>query len=121
MNRREFLRSASILGFMLSNPGLLYASESKLRQLIHDIQGQVNYQKPSVWPVKWISIYLYGGPSELAGNLTNIEEIDFNSQNPYPDYLVPSRDGSGVTKNFFWANAGGNDMESLIALSLIHI
>ncbi|WP_457601264.1 DUF1501 domain-containing protein [Hydrogenivirga sp.] len=115
MNRREFLKSASILGFMLSHPGLLYASESKVRQLIHNIQSQVSYQKPSVWPIKWISIFLYGGPSELAGNLINIEDIDANSQNPYPDKLVPSRDGSSVTKNKFWADAGGNDMESLIA------
>ncbi len=115
MNRREFLKSASALGFMLAHPGMVFASEMKLRELVHTIQGQVNYQKPSVWPIKWISIFLYGGPSELAGNLTNIEDIDANSQNPYPDYLVPSRGGSNVTKNFFWANAGGNDMESLIA------
>ena len=112
ITRREFLRSASALGFLLTHPYLVYASERRLKELIHDIQGQVNYQKPSVWPVKWISIFLYGGPSELAGNLTNIDEINANSQNPYPDYLV---NGSGITKNGFWANAGGNDMENLIA------
>ncbi len=117
MNRRDFLKSASALGLMMSFPHLLYASPGRMRELIHEVQNQIDYQKPSVWPIKWISIFLYGGPSELAGNLTNISEINSASQNNYPDYIVPDVPGGGtqITPNNFWGNAGGYDMENLIA------
>jgi len=55
-----------------------------------------------------IILYLYGGASELAGNLTNLEEINAKSQNPYP------LDSITVTKNHFWQEAGGDVMERLL-------
>ncbi len=114
MNRREFLKAVSALGFLMANPHLVYASGSKQKELIKLISNEINFQKPAVLP-KVIHIFLYGGPSELAGNLTNIEDINLNSQNPYPSYLIPGNSGNVVTKNFFWGNAGGNTMEELIS------
>jgi hypothetical protein len=56
-------------------------------------------------------IYLYGGASQLAGNLSNIDEIKTLSQSDYDNYF------RGITKTplNFWQEAGGNAMESLIS------
>ena len=70
-----------------------------------------------------INIYLYGGPSELSGNLTNIVDIDANSQNSYaaaaafgPDILRLQNDPNGglITPNGFWSGAGGDDMQFML-------
>ncbi len=70
-----------------------------------------------------INIYLYGGPSELSGNLTNIVDIDANSQNSYaaaaafgPDILRFQNDPNGglITPNGFWSGAGGDDMQFML-------
>jgi hypothetical protein len=62
-----------------------------------------------------IHIFLYGGPSELAGNLTNIAEIAVNSQNPYPASLNPNNANNDITLNNFWGSAGGSNMEEMLA------
>jgi hypothetical protein len=62
-----------------------------------------------------IHIFLYGGPSELAGNLTNIAEIAVNSQNPYPASLNPNNANNDITPNKFWGSAGGSIMEAMLA------
>jgi hypothetical protein len=62
-----------------------------------------------------IHIFLYGGPSELAGNLTNMADIAANSQNPYPAAIDPNSSGSDITPNMFWGSAGGQIMEQLLA------
>jgi hypothetical protein len=57
-----------------------------------------------------IMIYLYGGASQLAGNLTNIEEIKEESQSSYDSYfraITP-------TQNGFWKEAGGTHLEEMI-------
>jgi len=65
---------------------------------------------PTVMP-QVINIFLYGGPSELSGNLTNIQDIEDNSQNSYADGFGDNilqndvaGDGSAgwITKNGFW-------------------
>jgi hypothetical protein len=56
-----------------------------------------------------IHIFLYGGPSELAGNLTNIAEISANSENSYPSSVT-----NDITTNHFWGNAGGTIMEAML-------
>jgi hypothetical protein len=62
-----------------------------------------------------INIFLYGGPSELAGNLTNIVDINANSQNSYPSSLDPDNVDNDITPNNFWGAAGGSAMENLLA------
>ena len=80
------------------------------------IEDQVNYVKPTVLP-KVINIFLYGGPSELAGNLSNIQTINQYSQNSYPSAMLlgAGEEGSEVTTNHFWSSAGGDIMETLLA------
>ncbi|MEK6750613.1 MAG: DUF1501 domain-containing protein [Pseudomonadota bacterium] len=62
-----------------------------------------------------INIFLYGGPSELAGNLSNIVEINANSQNPYGNIFDPNNASTVVTPNYFWSTAGGTVLEQLVA------
>ena len=56
-----------------------------------------------------IMIYLYGGASELGGNLTNLDDIQAKSQNRYDTNRVTA------TTNNFWQQAGGEAMERMLA------
>ena len=126
MNRRTFLKAVGAVGAgaaisrayasdptMTSNPRGFRASAlgTEVRAVVAD---QFDYIRPASLP-KVINVYLYGGPSELAGNLTNIGDINFKSQNKYPNTLQPGVSGSVYTRNGFWGNAGGNYMETLLA------
>lgn len=70
---------------------------------------ELDYVAPNTLPTI-IHIFLYGGPSELAGNLSNIEDINANSQNHYPSSVTDN-----ITTNAFWSTAGGDIMETLLA------
>lgn len=119
MNRRSFVKwmgmlaASAVLPLELARPATRAARNLKAALL-----GEVHYVRPAVMP-KMIMIFLYGGPSELAGNLTNIAEINANSQNKYPDAILPTIQNNILTPNFFWGGgvngAGGETMESLIA------
>ncbi|MEK6749863.1 MAG: hypothetical protein AABY83_11760 [Pseudomonadota bacterium] len=62
-----------------------------------------------------INIFLYGGPSELAGNLSNIVDINGSSLNKYDAPLLQSTaQGGQITPNGFWKNAGGDAMETML-------
>ncbi len=116
MQRRDFMKRLGLLGACY---GFGMAPRLKLRAdeiLITEsmIKDQIDYSKPAVLP-KVINIFLYGGPSELAGNLSNIQTINQYSQNPYPNAMLPDVDGSDVTANFFWRSAGGELMETMLA------
>lgn len=58
-----------------------------------------------------IMIFLYGGASQLAGNLTNLDEIKEKSQSSYDSYF------RGITKttNGFWQEAGGTHLEEMLS------
>ena len=84
ITRRQFLKSVGFTGLALSLP-LPFAKQELHAALLDNI----DYKKPLTIP-KIIHVFLYGGPSELAGNLTNIAEIDANSQNFYPSSLDPN-------------------------------
>lgn len=126
MRRRTFLKSLTALGAStvvsraLASDYTITSRVSGYRESISAIEAravlldQVQYVRPAMLP-KVINVFLYGGPSELAGNLTNIADINFYSQNPYPTTLQPNVAGSVYTRNGFWANAGGTQMESLLA------
>lgn len=58
-----------------------------------------------------IMIFLYGGPSPLAGNLTNLDEITKASQSDYDNYFR----GLTLTSNDFWQEAGGIALESMLS------
>ena len=109
MTRRQFLTAAGIGGLSLTLPPMVWKNEARAA-----LPDTLNYVAPTVVP-QIIHIFLYGGPSELAGNLTNIEEIAANSQNPYPSSLDPNNGNNDITVNNFWGSAGGDIMEQLLA------
>ncbi|MGD8963354.1 MAG: DUF1501 domain-containing protein [Desulfobacterales bacterium] len=109
MTRRQFLKVAGIGGLSLTMPPMVWKNEVQAA-----LPDTLNYVAPAMMP-QIIHIFLYGGPSELAGNLTNIAEIAANSQNPYPASLDPDNANNDITANNFWGNAGGDIMEQLLA------
>lgn len=114
MNRREFLRRTSMLGIGATAPALFGVPGFINQASAMPVLEGAEFRLPDVMP-QVINIFLYGGPSELAGNLTNMDLINRNSQNPYPDALRRSlADGGQVTRNGFWASAGGNAMEDML-------
>ena len=126
MERRKFLKHLGVLGgactaaSMFGGRSLISPSMAALNtgNANNIVLNEVNYVRPAVLP-QVIHVFLYGGPSELAGNLTNIEDINANSQNPYPTNMDPNNAGNILTPNNFWGGgdngAGGEIMESLIA------
>ncbi len=116
MKRRTFVKSIGALGVTASLP-LVFSGESLIRKAsAAPALGDVSFVAPPVMP-QIINVFLYGGPSELAGNLTNIEDINGNSQNPYPEGLLrPStEEGGKITRNGLWSDAGGTAMEAMLA------
>jgi hypothetical protein len=109
ITRRQFLKAAGIGGLYLMAPPLVWKKEVQAA-----LPDTLNYVAPAMIP-QIIHIFLYGGPSELAGNLTNIEEIAANSQNPYPASLDPNNANNDITPNNFWGSAGGDILEQLLA------
>ncbi|HHC11245.1 MAG TPA: DUF1501 domain-containing protein [Campylobacterales bacterium] len=103
MNRRNFLKGMSLAALMALMPNSAIAST------LIDL-NQVNFDSNiySQNDAQLILIYLYGGASELAGNLTNFAEINQNSQFKYDTrYITP-------TENNFWSEAGGEQMERML-------
>ena len=109
INRRQFLKTAGICSLSLALPPYIWKQEARAA-----LPDNIIYETPAVIP-QIIHIFLYGGPSELAGNLTNIAEIAANSQNPYPASLDPNNAGNDITPNKFWGTAGGEFMEEMLA------
>ena len=108
ITRRQFLKSAGLCGLSLALPPFM------LKQHVQAaLPDTIQYVAPAMIP-QIIHIFLYGGPSELAGNLTNIAEIANNSQNPYPASLNPNIANNDITTNKFWGNAGGRIMEEML-------
>ncbi|MFK7855846.1 MAG: DUF1501 domain-containing protein [Granulosicoccus sp.] len=115
MNRRDFLRRTSLLGIGATAPSLFGVPGFVNQAAAMPILDSADYQLPGIMP-QVINVFLYGGPSELAGNLSNMDLINRNSQNPYPEQLRQMQaDGGQVTEHGFWASAGGNAMEDMLA------
>lgn len=124
MRRRTFLKSMGALGMTAYIPASLNV-ESIIRTARADSPDYdaVDFSAPAVMP-QVINIFLYGGPSELSGNLTNILDINANSQNAYPAGLTQAFDPDNfnrndpnsprITPNDFWAGAGGVPLEFML-------
>jgi hypothetical protein len=104
-SRRQFLKGVGALGASSVLPLSLHSADLDYDSINFDpgIYSDNNAQT--------IIVYLYGGPSELAGNMTNIEEISQKSQNPYP--LTQDR-YIKLTQDKFWGNAGGYAMQRML-------
>ena len=124
MNKRNFLKSVAALG----GSALLPSSLNPLA-MYKTASAAVDYAgatvvAPIVMP-QVINIFLYGGPSELSGNLTNMsgpDGIDANSQNSYAlafnDRILnfdTNGDGTNgfITKNGFWRGEARTDGNNL--------
>ena len=83
------------------------------------VYQDVSVVAPNIMP-QVINIFLYGGASELAGNLTNIDYINANSQTPYTrafgnNILQTTAQGGQITPHGFWRDAGGDFMQQMLA------
>ena len=123
MNRRQFVKSMGMLGAAIATPVIFSDITFIKRAKAAAIQSTLDaagFVVPARLP-QIINVFLYGGASELAGNLTNIAEINAASQNPYtvvsPNILKTTVDPTGgqITRNGFWLDAGGQAMEDMLA------
>jgi hypothetical protein len=105
MNRRNFLKTTSIVAAAALMPNISLAAPIDFGRVEFD-SGIYNNNNAQT-----IMIFLYGGPSELGGNLTNIAQIKANSQSSYDNYFR----GVTATANGFWQEAGGTIMEEMLA------
>ncbi len=129
MQRRNFLKLASAMAATRVVPVAfgMTALAQRAYAASPNYSG-VTVTPPSVMP-QVINIHMYGGASELAGNLSNIVDININSMNDYSannafgsGILTAAEDndpalrfnGGQVTANGFWKAAGGTHMEDMI-------
>ena len=101
MKRRNCIKLSLAVGSAILLPDFTYAATldvSKINFSENDNNAQT------------IIIFMYGGASQLAGNITNLEEIDKKSQSSYSNYFR----GITPTKSVCWQEAGGTAMESLL-------
>ncbi|MBE9564143.1 MAG: hypothetical protein IMF17_02780 [Proteobacteria bacterium] len=134
MNRRLFLKALAAVG-----GGAILPQTFSLSSMYKQANAAINYSAvnitaSSVPPIlpQIINVFLYGGPSELAGNLSNIADIEANSQSKYTDFFQGILDPQDVatdglvTPSGFWGSnksginneadrgAGGDDMQFLL-------
>ncbi len=105
MQRRNFIKLSLATGSVLMTPSLSDASDVDISK----VKFNANTYKTNA--AQTIMIFLYGGASELSGNITNIAEIKKASQNDYDKYFR----GITATTNNFWQEAGGTFMEDLLS------
>lgn len=110
MNRRVFLKGLSLVTMSALFPSLAYGSTPVDLSQVEFNATTYNNNKAQT-----IIVYLYGGASELGGNLTNLDEIQEKSQNKYNTSYVTQ------TTNNFWKQAGGEAMERMLAAGEMNI
>jgi len=104
MKRRNFIKLSLATATSLLLPSSLNAASTNLSNITFD----KNIYETNAAQV--IMVYLYGGASQLAGNLTNIDEIKEKSQSSYDSYFR----GITPTLNNFWQEAGGTHLEDMM-------
>jgi hypothetical protein len=130
MQRRDFLKIASALSMGRVLPvGLGVGALAQQAHADSPNYAGLEITAPSVMP-QVINVFMYGGASELAGNLSNIQDIDTNSENSYAEAFGNrilrteaealadadiNDDDWELTPNNFWRSAGGAHMEDMLA------
>jgi len=105
MQRRKFIHLSMAAGAALMFPTFTSAKDLNLNEILFST-GIYNTNQAQT-----IIIFLYGGASQLSGNISNLDEIKPLSESNYDNYfgtITP-------TTNNCWQEAGGTHMESLIA------
>ena len=105
MKRRNFIKLSMATASAILLPDFTYAKDLDLSQINFSSGINSNNQAQT------IMIFMYGGASQLAGNLTNINDIKTASQSNYDNYFR----GITPTVNGCWQEAGGTHMETLLA------
>ncbi len=104
MKRREFIKLSLLTSSALLMPQWSYSQDLDISQI--NFSSEIYNQNRA----QTLIIFMYGGASQLAGNLTNIDEIKRASENSY-DYFR----GLSKTANNCWQEAGGTHMEELLS------
>ena len=108
MNRRDFLKLSLCAGCSSLIPAFpRLAAAGPLDDVSFNV-STYGTNRPQT-----IMVFLYGGPSELAGNFTNYDQFQNLSQTNYAEYF--GSDNLQATTNGFWKAAGGDIMEELLA------
>lgn len=104
MKRRNFIKLSLAVGAGILLPDFVFSEEIDFSKITFSsgVHSANNAQT--------IIVYLYGGASQLAGNLTNMTEIAAASESNY-NYFGDMT----ATTNNFWKEAGGEHLEKLIA------
>lgn len=105
MKRRNFIKLSLATYVSLMLPSSSNAAEVDFSQINFDVS---TYTANSA---QTIMIFMYGGASSLAGNISNMDEIKSESQSDYDDYFR----GITPTANECWQEAGGTHMEDMMA------
>ena len=103
MKRRSFIKLS-----LAAITALVLPAETKAAVNLANIEFSTTIANNN--SAQTIIIYLYGGASMLAGNITNLDEIKEKSQSDYDNYfgtITP-------TANDCWEEAGGAHMEALM-------
>jgi len=105
MKRRDFIKLSLATGSAVLMPTFSYSATLDVNEINF---SAATYNDNAA---QTIIIFMYGGASQLSGNITNLAEIDRHSQNSHADYFR----GITPTANGCWQEAGGVHMEELIA------
>ena len=108
MNRRDFLKLSLCAGCSSLIPAIPRLAAAGPLDNVSFNASTYDTNRPQT-----IMVFLYGGPSELAGNFTNYDQFKNLSQTNYADYFGSSK--LLATTNGFWKAAGGDIMEELLA------
>ena len=122
MDRRSFLKIAGLGGTAMYVPASLTIDSllNKAYATSPNYSGMnVNTAPLAGRMPQVIHVFLYGGPSELSGNLSQIADIAANSQSSYENNItgitdVTTNPGGQITNKGFWNDAGGATMEFLV-------
>ena len=103
MERRKFIKLSLATSAAILLPSFTYAANLDV--------SQINFSSDAYTTnnAQTIMIYTYGGASQLAGNITNLDEIDSKSQSSYDYFRGVTPTGRGC-----WQEAGGTDMETMM-------
>jgi len=105
MKRRDFIKLSLAAGSAVLLPTFSYGATLDVNAITF---SSATYNDNAA---QTIIIFMYGGASQLSGNISNLAEIDQYSQNSHADYFR----GTTPTANGCWQEAGGVHMEELIA------
>ncbi len=107
MKRRDFIKLSFVTGSAVLMPSFSYGANLNLNDITF---STTTYQDNAA---QTIIVFMYGGASQLSGNISNLEEINQHSQHNY-SYFSGTRATTATTHNC-WKAAGGDHMEDLIA------